>query len=87
MRLSRSRDEAAMLTSAGHSTAVLDRMYAARRGVGEGQGGHLCSQRGGEHCGYKRDGVARHRAIFAGQVGGVEIDAGDRTRTGGVSSQ
>jgi hypothetical protein len=26
-------------------------------------------------------------AIFAGQVGGVEIDAGDRTRTGGVSSQ
>lgn len=70
---------------------VIARQYrvdAARRRIDQGQRGHIRSQCGGEHSRYQRHGMAgRDQGDLAGQVGGVQVDAGDDARAGGVLSE
>jgi sugar lactone lactonase YvrE len=60
------------------------RVDAACWRVGERQGGHVRPQRRAERPGHQRDGVAgRDQGDLAGQVGGVEVDAGDDAHADG----
>ena len=65
-----------------------DRVDAAGRGIDEGRCGDVGPQRGRQHPGYQRDGVAgRDQGQLAGQIGRGEIDAGADPGAGGVPAQ